>query len=76
MAWSLLSIPVRLSSSFRNSMGGDYSASPRLSFFNLIQYDNRSKNLGWQSRVRWTLQPGNELFVSFTKAGSMKRATI
>ena len=43
----------------------NYSASPRLSFFNLIQYDNRSKNLGWQSRVRWTLQPGNELFVSF-----------
>ncbi|MGH9463975.1 MAG: DUF5916 domain-containing protein [Vicinamibacteria bacterium] len=43
----------------------DYSASPRLSFFNLIQYDNRSRNLGWQSRVRWTLQPGNELFVSF-----------
>jgi len=43
----------------------NYSASPRLSFFNLIQYDNRSRNLGWQSRVRWTLQPGNELFVSF-----------
>ncbi|HEX9722659.1 MAG TPA: hypothetical protein VGC53_00065, partial [Vicinamibacteria bacterium] len=45
----------------------DYSASPRLSFFNLIQYDNRSRNLGWQSRVRWTLQPGNELFVSFNQ---------
>ena len=43
----------------------NYSASPRLSLFNLVQYDNRSRNLGWQSRVRWTLQPGNELFVSF-----------
>ena len=43
----------------------NYSASPKLSFFNLVQYDNRSRNLGWQSRVRWTLQPGNELFVSF-----------
>ena len=42
-----------------------YSASPRLSFFNLIQYDNRSRNLGWQSRARWTLQPGSDLFVSF-----------
>jgi hypothetical protein len=39
-----------------------YSASPRLSFSNLAQYDNRSRNLGWQSRVRWTLQPGNDLF--------------
>jgi hypothetical protein len=43
----------------------DYSVSPRLSFFNLLQYDNRSRNLGWQSRVRWTPQPGNDLFLSF-----------
>ena len=47
------------------TMNASYSASPRLSFFNLLQYDNRSRNLGWQSRVRWTLQPGNDLFVSF-----------
>ena len=39
--------------------------SPRLSFFNLVQYDNRSRNLGWQSRVRWTQQPGNDLFLAF-----------
>jgi hypothetical protein len=39
-----------------------YAATPRLSFSNLIQYDNRSRNMGWQSRVRWTLQPGNDLF--------------
>ena len=45
----------------------NYSASPRLSFFNLIQYDNRSRNLGWQSRVRWTLRPGNELFFAFNQ---------
>lgn len=44
-----------------------YTASPRLSFSNLIQYDNRSKNLGWQSRVRWTLQPGNDFFLSFNQ---------
>ena len=29
---------------------------------NLVQYDNRSRNLGWQSRMRWTLQPGNDFF--------------
>jgi Domain of unknown function (DUF5916)/Carbohydrate family 9 binding domain-like len=40
----------------------NYAVSPRLSLTNLIQYDNRSRNLGWQSRVRWTLQPGNDLF--------------
>jgi len=44
-----------------------YAASPRLSFSNLIQYDNRSRNMGWQSRVRWTLQPGNDLFFAFNQ---------
>jgi hypothetical protein len=44
-----------------------YSATPRLSFSNLIQYDNRSRNLGWQSRMRWTLRPGNDLFFAFNQ---------
>ncbi len=44
-----------------------YAASPFLSFSNLIQYDNRSRNLGWQSRVRWILQPGNDLFLVFNQ---------
>ncbi len=45
----------------------NFSASPRLTFSNLVQYDNRSRNLGWQSRMRWTLKPGNDLFVSFNQ---------
>jgi Domain of unknown function (DUF5916)/Carbohydrate family 9 binding domain-like len=50
---------------FTSNVG--YTASPRLSFSNLIQYDNRSRNLGWQSRIRWTLQPGNDLFIAFNQ---------
>jgi hypothetical protein len=50
---------------FTSNVG--FAASPRLSFSNLIQYDNRSRNLGWQSRVRWTLQPGNDLFMAFNQ---------
>lgn len=45
----------------------NYAASPALSFSNLVQYDNRSRNLGWQSRVRWTVQPGNDLFFAFNQ---------
>lgn len=45
----------------------NYSASPSLSVSNLIQYDNRSRNLGWQGRVRWTLQPGRDLFLAFNQ---------
>ena len=44
-----------------------YTASPLLSFSNLIQYDNRSRNLGWQSRIRWTLKPGDDLFFIFNQ---------
>jgi hypothetical protein len=40
----------------------DYSVSPQLTFFNLLQFDNEERSLGWQSRVRWTLQPGNDMF--------------
>ncbi len=45
----------------------NYSVSPYLTFFNLIQFDNESKNLGWQSRVRWILRPGNEVFLVFNQ---------
>ena len=43
----------------------NYAPSPFLSLSNLIQFDNRSGNLGLQSRLRWTLQSGNDLFFIF-----------
>jgi hypothetical protein len=50
---------------FTSNLG--YAVSPTLSLSNLVQYDNRSRNLGWQSRIRWTLQPGNDLFFAFNQ---------
>ena len=43
----------------------NFAVSPFLSFSNLVQFDNRSGNLGLQSRVRWTLEPGNDVFFIF-----------
>lgn len=43
----------------------NYSFSPFLTLANLVQFDNRSGNLGLQSRVRWTLKPGNDFFFIF-----------
>jgi hypothetical protein len=40
----------------------NYGLSSRLALANLFQYDNESRNLGWQSRVRWTLEPGSDFF--------------
>lgn len=41
--------------------------SQTLSFVNILQYDNVSAVLGWQSRFRWILTPGNDLYVVYTQ---------
>lgn len=38
---------------------------PDMSLNNLIQYDNKSKTAGWNTRFRWTFKPGNDLFIVF-----------
>ncbi len=45
------------------SVRGDFNFSPNLSWANLVQYDNESRELGFQSRFRWILKPGNDLFM-------------
>ena len=41
----------------------DYNFTPNVSWANLAQYDNESRIAGLQSRFRWILQPGNDLFL-------------
>lgn len=45
------------------SVRADCSFSPDVSWTNLVQYDNESRILGVQSRFRWILKPGNDLFI-------------
>jgi hypothetical protein len=40
--------------------------SPWLSWVNNIQYDTQSAVLGWQSRFRWIVKPGSDLYVVYT----------
>ena len=39
---------------------------PYIALVNNIQYDSQSAVLGWQSRFRWILTPGNDLYVVYT----------
>ena len=41
----------------------DYNFTADVSWANLAQYDNESRIAGLQSRFRWILQPGNDLFL-------------
>jgi hypothetical protein len=50
---------------FRTSLAQghvDYAFSPLLSLADYIQYDTNSHSVGIQSRLRWIVRPGNELF--------------
>lgn len=39
--------------------------SPSVTLYNFIQYDNFSKNAGWQSRFQWIIKPGNEIIIAW-----------
>lgn len=43
----------------------DIAATPFLLLSNRVQYDNRSRNLAWQARLRYTLRPGTDVFLVF-----------
>jgi hypothetical protein len=45
------------------TLRADYNFTPNISWANLSQYDNESRVAGLQSRFRWILQPGNDLFL-------------
>jgi hypothetical protein len=45
------------------TLRADYNFTPNASWANLAQYDNESRIAGLQSRFRWIVQPGNDLFL-------------
>jgi len=45
----------------------DLYLSPDLGWMNYIQYDDISRQLGWSSRLRWQISPGNEIYLVFNK---------
>jgi Domain of unknown function (DUF5916) len=44
----------------------DTQFSPFMAIVNIIQFDTMSRVLGWQSRYRWILKPGNDLYIVYT----------
>jgi hypothetical protein len=44
----------------------NWQFSPWVSYQNNVQYDNLSRVLGWQSRFRWIVKPGNDIYLVYT----------
>ena len=40
--------------------------SPWIAWVNNVQYDTQSSVVGWQSRFRWIMRPGNDFYVVYT----------
>jgi hypothetical protein len=45
------------------SLRSEINFSPDVSWHTFLQYDNVSHQLGINSRFRWIVEPGNELFL-------------
>jgi hypothetical protein len=45
-----------------------YAWNPNLILTSFIQYDTESQNVGTNTRLRWTVKPGNDLFVVWNRS--------
>ena len=46
---------------------GAYSWNPNLSLSSFFQYDTESQNVGINTRLRWTIRPGNDVFLVWNR---------
>ena len=46
---------------------GAYAWNPNLVLSSFIQYDTESQNAGTNTRLRWTIKPGNDLFIVWNR---------
>jgi hypothetical protein len=45
---------------------GETQLTPWLALVNNVQYDTVTRVAAWQSRFRWIMKPGNDLYVVYT----------
>ncbi|HZS96805.1 MAG TPA: DUF5916 domain-containing protein [Terriglobales bacterium] len=49
------------------SVRAAYAWNPNLVLSSFIQYDTASENVGTNTRLRWTIRPGNDLFIVWNR---------
>jgi hypothetical protein len=64
--WNGIDLPQGTFSTRLYRIVGETQFSPLIALVNNVQYDTQSAVLGWQSRFRWIVSPGNDLYVVYT----------
>jgi Domain of unknown function (DUF5916) len=49
------------------SVRAAYAWNPNLVLSSFVQYDTESQNVGTNTRLRWTIKPGNDLFIVWNR---------
>jgi hypothetical protein len=64
--WNSVELPEGHFSTRLYRLNLETQFTPYIALVNNVQYDSQSAVLGWQSRFRWILTPGNDLYVVYT----------
>ena len=64
--WNRISLNEGRFDTFLHRLVVDTQFSPWIYLVNNVQFDSVSELMGWQSRLRWIVTPGNDLFVIYT----------
>ena len=64
--WNSVELPEGRFSTQLYRLNAETQFTPYIALVNNIQYDSQSAVIGWQSRFRWIITPGNDLYVVYT----------
>jgi hypothetical protein len=64
--WNSVDLPEGAFQTRLYRLVGETQFSPFVALVNNVQYDSVSRVLGWQSRFRWILRPGSDIYVVYT----------
>jgi hypothetical protein len=64
--WNAIKLPEGDFSTRLYRLNLETQFTPSIALVNNVQFDSQSAVLGWQSRFRWILTPGNDLYVVYT----------
>jgi hypothetical protein len=64
--WNSIDLPEGKFQTRLYRLVGETQFSPWIALVNNFQYDSVSTVLGWQSRFRWILRPGSDIYIVYT----------